>query len=453
MNPTELQGTDNLHKHNVRLILSVFVAILLASCSQDTSLTNGANGFEATTQRGYELWVVDQSNTRGLSYGGSVHIYEGDSLTSGNPSSAQPVSTIDLSAQTTALCQASTGANPVRPHMVAFNSAHTHAVLAFVVSGHVVVFDAAARAPVACLRSSPGAGGARQAHMATPAPDDSHILVANQNGKLLERIDADYTTNTFTLTSSATLDLANGLTPNGHPRQSDALRPDNAPICPIIDSTSRLAFVTLRGGGLFVVDFKATPMKIIAEYDKATVAGAGCGGAETGGHMYINSGSAFNVYQFPLGGYSASKKPNSPTPRVVYSDSNPHRDAHGMVATKGGTPYLWVFDRGENVAEVFEAKSGAHVRTVNLVGAVSKDPTPDLAGVSPDGAHIFVSLRGPNPLSGGAHLATGNTPGVGVIEVQSNGTAGALSEVTSISNVDTDGVERADPHGIAVRIR
>jgi hypothetical protein len=453
MNLPNLQGTDNLHKHNVRLILSVFVAILLASCSKDTSLINSDSGLEATSQSGYEVWVVDQSNTRGLSYGGTVHIYEGDSLTGGNASSAQPVSTVDLSAQTTALCQESTGASPVRPHMVAFNSTRTHAVLAFVVSGHVVVFDAATRTPVACLRSSPGAGGARQAHMATPAPDDSHILVANQNGKLLERIDADYTTNTFAIRPSATLDLANGLTPNGYARQSEALRPDNAPICPIIDSSSRLAFVTLRGGGLFVVDFKATPMQIIAEYDKATVAGAGCGGAETGGHMYINSGSGFNVYQFPLGGYSASKKPNSPTPGVAYSDNNPHRDAHGMVATKGGTPYLWVFDRGENVAEVFEAKSGAQVRTVDLEGAVSDDPTPDLAGISPDGAHIFVSLRGPNPLSGGAHLATGSTPGVGVIQVQSNGTTGVLSQVAPISNVDTDSVERADPHGIAVRIR
>lgn len=102
---------------------------------------------------------------------------------------------------------------------------------------------------------------------------------------------------------------------------------------------------------------------------------------------------------------------------------------------------------------MFEARSGAQVRTVDLAGAVSDDPTPDLAGISPDGAHIFVSLRGPNPLSGGAHLANGSTPGVGVIQVQSNGTTGVLSEVAPISNIDTDGVERADPHGIAVRIR
>ena len=48
-----------------------------------------------------------------------------------------------------------------------------------------------------------------------------------------------------------------------------------------IDSSSRLAFVTLRGGGLFVLDSRATPMRIVAEYDEATIHGNGCGGVET----------------------------------------------------------------------------------------------------------------------------------------------------------------------------
>ena len=112
----------------------------------------------------------------------------------------------------------------MRPHMLFFNAGRTHALLAFVASGHVVVFDAASRAPVACLRSSPGAGGARQAHAAFPDPDDSYILVANQNGKLLERISADYATNSFALEPAAMLDLASCTTPNGVPCQEPSLR-------------------------------------------------------------------------------------------------------------------------------------------------------------------------------------------------------------------------------------
>jgi hypothetical protein len=48
----------------------------------------------------------------------------------------------------------------------------------------------------------------------------------------------------------------------------------------IIDASSRYAFVTLRGGGLFVVDARATPMAIVGEYDQHTVRGNGCGGSK-----------------------------------------------------------------------------------------------------------------------------------------------------------------------------
>jgi hypothetical protein len=105
-------------------------------------------------------------------------------------------------------------------------------------AGHVVSFDAAARTPVACLRSSSGAGGARQAHAAVPTRDDGAVLVANQNGKLLERISTDYATNTFVLDAAATLDLATCTTPNGLPCQFEALRPGNAPICAFVASGS-----------------------------------------------------------------------------------------------------------------------------------------------------------------------------------------------------------------------
>ena len=98
-----------------------------------------------------------------------------------------------------------------------------------------------------------GAGGARQAHAAFPAPDDTYILVANQNGKLLERLDVDYTTNTYTLNPAARLNLATCTTPNGVACEMAGVRPDTAPICPIIDASGRLGFITLRDGGLFVV--------------------------------------------------------------------------------------------------------------------------------------------------------------------------------------------------------
>ncbi|MCA1650352.1 MAG: hypothetical protein LC753_08750 [Acidobacteria bacterium] len=405
----------------------------------------------------FEIWVVDQSNSSGKLFGGAIYVYDGADLMGEAAAAAVPAAVIDLSAATSTLCLAATGANPVRPHMVFFNAAGTHAVLAFVASGHVAIFDAATRMPVACLRMSPGAGGSRQAHAAIPAPNDRYILVANQNGKLLERIDADYGTNSFILNPAATLNLATCNTPNGVACQLAGVRPDNAPICPIIDATSSLGFVTLRGGGLLVVNPVTTPMSIVAEYDTATVHGNGCGGIEAGGGMFLNSGggtaanlSEFDLYRFPLSGYSPLLPPNSPAPVLVFSDDTGDRDAHGIVAT-GRNRYLWVFDRVGNIAEVFDVVTLQRVTTVGFGSDESGDAAPDLGDLSPSGNRMFISLRGPTPLTGDPHSSTGESPGIGVVQVEQGGAFGFLKAIVRINNVDAGGVERADPHAIRVR--
>ena len=90
----------------------------------------------------YEVWLADQSDTKGKTFGGTIYIFAGEDLARAQTNSPQPRDRIDLSTETAALCQSATGANPVRPHMLLFNREHTHAVLSFVASGHVVIFDA-----------------------------------------------------------------------------------------------------------------------------------------------------------------------------------------------------------------------------------------------------------------------------------------------------------------------
>ncbi|WP_437970062.1 hypothetical protein WMF04_12520 [Sorangium sp. So ce260] len=387
-----------------------------------------------------------------------MYIYNGHSLSTGHGVAPVSAEVIDLGGATASLCFEQTGANPVRPHMVLFNASHTHAVLSFVASGHVAIFDAATRAPVACLRSSPGADGARQAHAAVPAPDDSYILVANQNGKLLERIATDYAAGTFVWDHDAKLNLATCVAPSGDPCQFPDIRPDNAPICPIIDAGGAYGFITLRGGGMFVVDPAATPIQIVGEYDVTAVNGNGCGGVEAGGSMFINSGGGtaanldqFDVYRFPLAGYAPTNAVNTPPPQVVFTDGSPDRDAHGMLLTNRRRN-VWVLDRIQGVAEVFDVATNAHVGTVDLKGPLSSDPAPDLMARSPSGNRIFVTLRGPTPLSGDPHASVGSTPGVGVIHVTGGGTDGKLKRISPITNTDAGGVERADPHAIQVRL-
>lgn len=413
----------------------------------------------AVAETPYEVWGIDQSNSPGKTFGGTVYIYDGKDLERGHRAAEAVPEVIDLSLEASTLCLAQTGANPVRPHMIAMNASQTHAIISFVATGHVLIMDAPTRTPIECIRTSVGAGGARQAHFAIPSPDESYIAVANQNGKLFERIDTDYATNSFVLNTGAMINLLTCLTPNGVACQDPTLRPDNAPICPIIETTSRYVFVTLRGGGLFVVDAKSTPMQIVAEYDLDTVHPNGCLGVQVDQKMYVDSGGGTathlfgaDVYAFPVTGFSPLNPPNVPAPTVVLSDTSEEADAHGATLTKHQR-YLWVADRGRNFIWVIETQTDEVVNEILLIGHVSDDPTPDLLATSPNGSHVFMSLRGPNPLTADPHVSTGSTPGIGVIKVRQGGSGGTFEALAPVTNVDLGGVERADVHALTIRLK
>jgi DNA-binding beta-propeller fold protein YncE len=440
-----------------------------------------ALAFSSTTSSRvqYEVWAIDQSDSPGRNHGGTLYIWNGNELEKergvrdhkdqmDDDSGFNPLrrirppksERIDLGDEATTLCLQRTSAAPVRPHMIAVNPAQTHVIVSFVATGHVLFIEANSREPVECIRTSPGAGGVRQAHMATPSPDGTYVTVANQNGKLFERIRTDYENNHFELEPAATIDLVNCTTPGGLPCESVALRPDNAPICPITESTSRFTFVTLRGGGLFVVDSRATPMQIVAEYDQRYVHGNGCLGAESLGKMYIDSGggTTANLYQadlyvFPLSKFSETPAPpNTPRPKVVFNESDQkHADAHGAALARQDR-FLWIADRGRNFLWVVDTRTDTVVNRIRLVNELSVDPTPDLLSVSPDGSHVFMSLRGPVPLTADPHVSTGSTPGIGVLAVLQDGRSARFESIARITNV-VNGVERADVHASTVRLK
>lgn len=385
----------------------------------------------------YEVWAIDQSGSTGAGAagpGGMLYVYDGASLAGRAAAEATPEA-FDLAG--------ACGGGPVRPHMIMFNSTGSHAILAWVGTGHVQFFDAESRSEVGCIDVGV------QAHAAFPAPDDSYVVVADQNGKKLHWISTDYETNAFVL--EGTLDLL--------PLERVG-RPDNAPICPIVDSTSTLTFVTLRGGGLLVVDTSDAAMEVVGRYTSDVVHPNGCGGVEVPGKMYITSGGGTpanphesDLYRFPLTGYSAANPENVPAPALVFTrDGEGAVDSHGAVLTKHGR-YLWVADRADNTITVVDTAMDRVVNEIELAGAVSPDPAPDLMGIAPPGNRVFATLRGPFPLTGNAPAAgnaVGATPGVGVIRVEQGGRSGTFQAVARISRM-IGGDERADPHGIAVR--
>ena len=274
----------------------------------------------------------------------------------------------------------------------------------------------------------------RSVHMSFWLKDGSAIICSNLHGKAIERINIERDSSGKIVSAefdrSATIGMGSGnsvveeatffeganafgrpligsivgdyedaelgdLTPNGYCKEdgcdgsdsNESLgRTNNVPICTIPSQQSNNVYVTLGGGGLFVVDAAATPMAIVGEYDGETINGAGTVGTQVGSQMFFNAGisagaagfeqSALTVYSLDDEAYPDSSvvdgpkhnEMNYPLPMVVFKDPtntntignlegqdvpNPtgqlpgvtsRRDSHGIIAPLTGK-YVHQFDR------------------------------------------------------------------------------------------------------------
>lgn len=486
---------------------------------------------------GYEVWLSDQANTQGISsssdgtHGGAIRIYDGVDLEQTPPVNNPLV--LDATSDLFPNADGTTGAHVARIHGILPSPDHRYMALNFVASGHLGIVDGETKLPV-CLFRTTGTATGRQNHMSFWSPAGDKVIVANQNGRMLERVeiirDIKGAVIRFDFNASASLDMVGGsgrvvaqpiavdmdpeddiectvsgevaddqptTTPNGAPKQETEIRPTNTVICPISASNNRHVFVTLGGGGMFVVDIYATPMAIVAEYDVNVVHAAGCGGVEAAGFMHLNTGtpgpniSEFTIYRFPISYPSAPafNPPNIPAPVAVWEDPDngktagvnlplgTNRDAHGIVLVRhmvSGVPrYLHQMDRIRNNVEVFKIAppwdnlAFRHEGTYSLTttgvcgmttgATTSNDPTPDLGDLSvagiPDGGRIYVALRGPFPLTV-SHAASGSCPGLGIITLSPNRKSGTLTHVlpTTVLNF-TKTKNLSDPHAAIVRMK
>jgi DNA-binding beta-propeller fold protein YncE len=300
-----------------------------------------------------------------------------------------------------------------------------------------------------------------QAHGAVPSPDDRYALVANQNGKKLARIRTDYATGQFRHEIEADLDLG---------ALEDAEHPDNAPICPLmfVGPDGNKAYVTVRGGGLYVVDTTATPMRVIREYGRSQIAPAGCGGVALGDKVYVNSGTGTSSDLYVMDARTDAILKHIPLTDVGL-------DAHGMVLTGNGR-YLWMNFRAsgnmivldtetDEVVNVFAIGAGRGQRpqvpgaapdlmdiTPGTLPRLVCEPSSTVMCIAPGGERVFVAMRGPTPLTGGA-AAAGDRAGVEILAVSDNGRSASRVAFLPLGDPETDlhaGDE--DPHGIAVRL-
>ncbi len=481
--------------------------------SSDAPVTRGA----------YEVWLSDQANTIGIgpdtttgTHGGMIRIYDSADLELPNPINNPFL--LDVSKDLFPDASQKTDAPVSRIHGILPSPDHRYMALNFVASGHLGIVDGETKKAVCLFRTTETTTG-RQNHMSFWTPSGNQLILANQNGRILERVDVKRNSQgavtDFIFNAAASLDFVGGsmrirqqpksvnmnpggaincgingvvaddqstLTPNLQPKQNPFIRPMNTVICPIPSSTGKHVFASLGGGGMFVVDVLATPMAIVAEYDKTIVRAAGCGGMESNQYMHISTGtsgqniSEFTVYRFGVDypSWPQSNLPNTPAPLAVWADPKngliagqqippgSHRDAHGM-ALVGDE--LHQFDRIQNVVEIFKMEppwdqlaphdtydlTASGVCGSTLGATTTNDPTPDLGDAAPNGQSIYMALRGPFPLTI-SHAAAGSCPGLGIIRrdpLSQNWTLAAALPTTLMDYTRTKNL--SDPHAVIVR--
>ena len=415
------------------LVTGLLVAIGLAPADAQ----GGGVPANSPARSGYEVWSVDQ---------GTDHIYVYDSA------DYREVAAIDVSP--TALAERGFQHVPpgprTVPHMIDFDSKDRFAFVAATAGAATIVIDARAKEVVEVL----GTGGG--SHMATVTPDDSAVWVAAIGAQQMVEIELGRLNSARpTFEIGARLNVADLLAPieAANPGWQPVVPPaapqpfryvSYSPVCHQISPDSTEAWVTLGPGwpqgGLFVLDL--TSHEVTAAWNPNQVK-ANCGtsvseelavanwsgevvsGADTAGEWYVFDRAA----KLLLETHSAA------------SGAVDGHDAHGIRLTPDGSQY-WMVNRGSSDGLVVDASDRSEVRqlTTGL-------EAPDILDFAPDSSRVYVSQRGPHPVTGAPHAATGTEPGIAVLDAATGNRVAFLAPQATI----VGGEVQNDFHGVGVR--
>src|SRR5438309_1407421 len=407
------------------------LAILLASCGGRAAAPSTAPT-PTLAPPSYELWVVDQGDTTPTG-GGTLYIYKSAELKNAAPT---PAYTVNLG-------EAALGVGDgvgKHGHSITFNPTMTHAVIAYVDSGHVQVIRASDRKVVASIKMTGSAAGQAQPHATAVTPAGDAIIVANQGGKRLQRIGADFKNDVYKLDSAADLDLS---------LLEDADHPGNLPVIPVFTPDGRYVYVPMRGGGSYVIDYQATPMKTVATLGKSSIGPQSCcatfvkdaiwttaqGGATT-------TTTSFNLYQ-------VTGLPEKPVAKKILSRTG-NVESHSVILVG---QYLWVADRFANTLDIVDQTGDARTMSLASGPLAGRDPAPDIMAASPDESSVYVALRGKTPLTSnikGLDNAVGDVGGFAILSVKDGGRDATVSSFVSLPLAA--GASVVDPHGLRVRL-
>jgi DNA-binding beta-propeller fold protein YncE len=371
---------------------------LAATAAVVLALAFGAQLATAQDAPDYEIWSLDQGTNM-------LHIHDKD---------LKEVARVDL------------GSEGIRtPHMIDFDSDHSHAFIASTGSGDVTVISTADRKIVAKVPTGPGT------HMAVVKPGDKVVIAdvigksdVQRDGKLVEILAGD----NGEFKKSRELIIAD----DPLFKQNEGRFKDIAAICHDYTSDGRYAYVTLgpalENGGLVILDTESFTLAKVYPPDELQV---NCGTALTpdGSHMMLNGGGKETGVWFAL---------KTGDHQVAHKGSSQGHDAHGVRATPDGKE-IWMVNRVSDDVIIIDP---VKFEIIEHIKAGFGD-APDIIDMSPDSRFAFISLRGPKPVSA-PHVAVGTTPGFAVVDIATR----RLVQTVQPNSLD----EKSDFHGIGVRV-
>lgn len=366
---------------------------------------------------GYEIWAADQGRD-------VVHIYE-----PAGEEAFEETDTIDVAADV-----GDPDVDNYVPHMLDYSSDYEYAAIACTAGGRVLVYRTEDRELVGDLVT--GAGS----HFASFNPADDQLTVDVIGENRIAKVEADLEAETFQEVDDISI------------AEDTPLGGDNDPVCHQFDGNGR----SIHTLGPSYLDAGV----VVVDHDQFSVTQS-----FTGDELPANCGTVPHPDEEKF--YLTAGLPSDPDGERELADGvgdfyvldtdgeieirrqegTRGIDAHGFWFPPGQDE-LWLLNRETNDGVVIDPDTDNVIDEIDAFGPATAADTgdrdaPDIMWSSPDGEFLFVTLRGPNPLSGDPHASTGVNPGFAVFDVE------ARERIDLIQPAADD--PDSDFHGIGVR--
>ncbi|NGM67564.1 cell surface protein [Natronolimnobius sp. AArcel1] len=390
---------------------------------------------EEEEQLMYDIWALDQGQD-------TIYIYR--------PSAGSTVETSELIDLNQLEGVPDEG---VVPHMIDFSSDYEYAAIACTAGARTLVFRTEDYELVGNIETGPGS------HMAAFSPDDEYIHVdVIDDGKIV-RVEADLEEEEFEETDYIEV-LENDVV-------QDAGIDSGAPICHQFAHDGRSLHTlgpSYHDGALVIVDHDDFTVDLAYSHDELPT---NCG---TMPHpdeekFYLTAGLPSDPEadedSIDYEGVGEFYVYDTAEDEILTEDgvSTEGVDAHGFWFTPDGEE-LWVLNRETNDGVVVDPETDEVIDEIDAFGEWQNDEpeerdAPDIMWSSPDGEYMFVSLRGPEPVSGDPHAATGVTPGFSILDIETHEIVDVAQPdpITGYSDeeIEDEDISTPDFHGIGVR--